>query len=230
MKSFIEKWQKGKTENRLYHSVCIFSNIKQLIERWRLNNQEWQIYHEVNISLFLHLCIQSISLLPCYYLSLLFACNVSPPPPTPPLHAVIRAERSVIRPSEADQPTLNISHNFKWAHMNHRSQAALVSVFVCVCVCGCMCVCVLRCSNLELLLITSGCLSQWGGLMWNLDPTVPVAHRRRNERPFIIGRDGRMMKQSVRDENSACFSSALSLGLISLIPNMHQKSKHHKNL
>lgn len=142
MKSFIEKWQKGKTENRLYHSVCIFSNIKQLIERWRLNNQEWQIYHEVNISLFLHLCIQSISLLPCYYLSLLFACNVSPPPPTPPLHAVIRAERSVIRPSEADQPTLNISHNFKWAHMNHRSQAALVSVFVCVCVCGCMCVCV----------------------------------------------------------------------------------------
>lgn len=66
--------------------------------------------------------------------------------------------------------------------------------------------------------------------MWNLDPTVPVAHRRRNERPFIIGRDGWMMKQSVRDENSARFSSALSLGLISLIPNMHQKSKHHKNL
>lgn len=38
--------------------------------------------------------------------------------------------------------------------------------------------------------------------MWNLDPTAPVVHRRRNERPFIIGRDGRMMKQSVRDENS----------------------------
>lgn len=32
--------------------------------------------------------------------------------------------------SEAEPPTLNISHNFKWAHMNHRSQAA-----VCVRVC-----------------------------------------------------------------------------------------------
>lgn len=31
------------------------------------------------------------------------------------------------RASEAEQPTLNISHYFKWAHMNYRSEAALLS-------------------------------------------------------------------------------------------------------
>lgn len=41
--------------------------------------------------------------------------------------------------------------------------------------------------------------------MWNSDPTASVVHWRRTERPFIIGRDGRMMKQSVRDENSPFF-------------------------
>lgn len=49
----------------------------------------------------------------------------------------------------------------------------------------------------------------------NLDPSGLSSPRR----------DGRMMKPNVRDE-----TSVLSQGLISLIPNMHHKSKHHKNL
>lgn len=64
----------------------------------------------------------------------------------------------------------------------------------------------MRCSNLKLLLITSGCPSQQRGLMWNLDPTASVVHQRPNERPFIIVCDGQMMKQSVRDENLGFFN------------------------
>lgn len=101
-----------------------------------MTDQKWQLSHEASICPSTQI---SSSLPPLLYSSLHLSRLYHPPPPLLLLipHAVIRAERSVSRPSEADQPTLNISHYFKWAHMNYRSQGALfcvcVSVYVCVC-------------------------------------------------------------------------------------------------